>query len=129
MARAVYSTDAAVHVYETFTDYDFHWLGKWHDVFDRRDNYNFEWVTREEDVFGTVPSVCCQSLRRYQSCSRWNRQSGPLEPIIQQQTVLITERIEQTGPALAGRRICQRIAPCGYNASPSMPGQMPALSA
>ncbi|MGV2342066.1 MAG UNVERIFIED_CONTAM: hypothetical protein LVR18_51580 [Planctomycetaceae bacterium] len=31
--RAVYILDAAVHVYETFTDYDFHWLGKWHDVY------------------------------------------------------------------------------------------------
>ncbi|MFN6025461.1 MAG: hypothetical protein ACK49E_15000, partial [Planctomyces sp.] len=46
-----FSTAVTVKVYETFTDYDFHWLGKWHDVIDRRDNFSFEWVTREEDVF------------------------------------------------------------------------------
>ena len=53
--RATYNTDVTVNVYETYTDYDFHWIGKWHDVIDRRDNFSLEWVKRDEDFFGTVP--------------------------------------------------------------------------
>ncbi|MFN5799236.1 MAG: hypothetical protein ACK5AN_17070, partial [Planctomyces sp.] len=100
LGRAVYSTTVRFKVYETFTDYDFHWLGKWHDVIDRRDNFSFEWVTREEDVFGTVPlyATITKTVPVVQSVEQtvWTT-----EPIIQQQTVLVTERIEQTGPGLA----------------------------
>ncbi|MFN9293783.1 MAG: hypothetical protein ACK6EB_37360, partial [Planctomyces sp.] len=44
--RSLYSVDVVVNVYESFNDYDFDWLGKWHDIIDRRDNLSFEWVTR-----------------------------------------------------------------------------------
>jgi hypothetical protein len=95
--RNVYYADALVNLRETFNDYDSHWIGKWHDVTDRRDTFSLEWVTKDEDVFGTVPRYATVTkvvpvIQQIQE-TIWTT-----EPIVQQQTVLVTERIEQTGP-------------------------------
>ncbi|MEY3174214.1 MAG: hypothetical protein RLZZ436_2128, partial [Planctomycetota bacterium] len=97
--RVLYTGDLVAFVREDFHDYDFRWIGKWHDVIDRRENFSFEWVTREQDVFGTVPqfATITKTVPVLQQVEQtvWTSQ-----PIIQQQTVLVTERIEQTGPQL-----------------------------
>ncbi|MEY3173095.1 MAG: hypothetical protein RLZZ436_1008, partial [Planctomycetota bacterium] len=95
--RNLYYADALVNIRETFNDYDFHWIGKWHTVTDRRDSFNYEWVTQEEDVFGTVPQYATVT-KVIPTVQQIEQAVWTTEPVIQQQTILVTERIEQTGP-------------------------------
>ncbi|MFN5050846.1 MAG: hypothetical protein ACK5L2_04280, partial [Planctomyces sp.] len=91
--------DYAYHVYrkyyETYNDYRLKWTGKWHTITDTRDQYFFDWVTKEEDVFGTVPNYAVVTktipVTTQETQTLWKT-----ENIIQQQKILVTERIEQS---------------------------------
>ncbi|MFM8477211.1 MAG: hypothetical protein ACKOEO_15630, partial [Planctomycetaceae bacterium] len=101
---------------EDFIDYDFHWIGKWHDVTDRRDEFFFEWVTKDEDVFGTVPryATVTKTVPVVQQIQQtiWETQN-----IIQQQTMLVTERIEQTVDGLSSAEFANESLRAGASIS------------
>ncbi|MEI7699746.1 MAG: hypothetical protein WCK86_08130, partial [Planctomycetia bacterium] len=94
-----FSTDISVYAREDYKDYDSHWIGNWHDVTDNRSQYAVQWVTRDEDVFGTVPMYATVTktvpVTRQVSQTVWETQN-----VIQQQTVLVTERVELPSSSL-----------------------------
>ncbi|MEY4181071.1 MAG: hypothetical protein RLY70_4646, partial [Planctomycetota bacterium] len=53
---AYYDYNVYYKRYEDFKDYEYHWIGKWHDIRDARMQYAWQWITRPEDVYGTQPS-------------------------------------------------------------------------
>jgi hypothetical protein len=90
--------DYAYHVfrkyYETHYDYELAWTGKWHDISDSRDQHFFEWKTQSEDVFGTIPTYT--TITKSVPVVRQEQQTiWTTENIVQQQVLLVTERIEQ----------------------------------
>jgi hypothetical protein len=87
--------DLLLYAREDYRDFESRWIGQWRDIQDRSTVLSFEWTTPTEDVFGTVPSFTTVTknvpvvLQVPQTVYR-------SEPIVEQQTVLVTERIEQT---------------------------------
>ncbi|MFM8478283.1 MAG: beta strand repeat-containing protein, partial [Planctomycetaceae bacterium] len=95
VGRNYYYADALINERETFRDSDVEWVGNWHSIQDSRSILGFEWTTPTEDVFGTVPrfTTVTKNVPVIQQVPQTVYRA---EPIVEQQTVLVTERIEQT---------------------------------
>jgi hypothetical protein len=92
--KADYDFNVFYKRYEDFKDYEYHWIGKWHDIRDARMQYSWQWITHPEDVYGTQPSFATRTVTRTIETDvqvpRWRS-----DTVVQTQTVLTTERIEQ----------------------------------
>jgi Ca2+-binding RTX toxin-like protein len=91
---ATYGHNVYFKRYEDFKDYEYHWIGKWHEITDRRNEFSWQWISRPEDVYGTQPSFATRTVTRTIETDvqvpQWRS-----EMVTQTQTVLTTARVEQ----------------------------------